>query len=200
MTFSAAWAAGAPPSGKPGTKSSPWTWTPSSSQRSLPTYLHLQPKDLAGPWDVILASPPCNAFSVASIAHYWHDGTLPKKPGAYQGIALLAHALYLILSLKPTYWILENPRGMMRNLPFLQRFERREVTYCQYGDTAQKPTDLWGVFPPGFEAKKCYPSAPCHAPAPRGTHGAGTVQGKTGAAARAEVPLGLSKAVLEAIP
>ena len=37
------------------------------------------PKVSSG-WDVILASPPCNAFSVASVYRHWKDG----KPASRQ--------------------------------------------------------------------------------------------------------------------
>lgn len=135
--------------------------------------LTLTPEDLRGPWDVILASPPCEGFSVMNIGRNWHkDGDVrtPKTDSARLGLRLVEHALYLIRELKPTYWVMENPRGMLRKMPCVEPFERRTVTYCQYGERRQKPTDLWGGFPPSFIANDaCERGAPCHDAAPRGS-------------------------------
>ena len=55
--------------------------------------------------------------------------------------AIIDHFLQLNPSL--VYYI-ENPRGMLRKMPFMRRhMVRHTVTYCQYGDTRMKPTDIW---------------------------------------------------------
>ncbi|HXJ69388.1 MAG TPA: hypothetical protein VNM39_10815, partial [Verrucomicrobiae bacterium] len=43
-----------------------------------------------------------------------------------------------------------NPRGMLRTRATVAHLERRTVTYCRLGESHMKPTDLWGVFPPGL--------------------------------------------------
>jgi hypothetical protein len=87
---------------------------------------------------------------------------------------------------------------MLRKMGMLDRYERATVTYCQYGDTSMKPTDLWGGFPEGWHPKPiCKNGAGCHDRAPRGSK-TGT-QGKKGAAARAEIPLELAHSFLEAM-
>jgi len=42
-------------------------------------------------------------------------------------------------------FFIENPRGMLRKMPFMQDFERVTVWYCKYGkdETRAKPTDIW---------------------------------------------------------
>src|SRR3990167_3554246 len=37
----------------------------------------------------------------------------------------------------------ENPRGVLRKMPFMKDFIRHTVSYCQYGDNRMKPTDIW---------------------------------------------------------
>jgi len=93
----------------------------------------------------VWASPPCTAFSVASIGHHWEKGGIPKTQAARDSIQLVAHTRELIENLDPVYgFLIENPRGMLRKLSVLEGLERRTVTYCQYGDDRMKPTDLWG--------------------------------------------------------
>lgn len=92
-----------------------------------------------------------------------------KSPTGEAGLVMLRRALDLITALQPRWWVVENPRALMRKMPELADVERRTITHCQYGDPRRmKPTDLWGVFPPGFEARACKNGDPCHEAAPRG--------------------------------
>lgn len=98
--------------------------------------------------DFIWASPPCTAFSVASIGHHWAGDAKHKTPKTEYALVaqnLVAHTLSLINELNPKYgWLMENPRGILRKLDVVAPFKRHTVTYCQYGETRMKPTDLWG--------------------------------------------------------
>lgn len=138
---------------------------------------------------VIWASPPCESFSVAAIGKNWtKEGDIytPKSQRAEIGLAILAKTLELIEELQPKYFFIENPRGMMRKMPVMQKFERHTVTYCQYGDFRQKPTDLWTNYEsPNFKPP-CKRGAPCHVAAPRGSS-TGT-QGIKGKVNRAVIP------------
>lgn len=139
-----------------------------------------------GHFDFIVASPPCESYSVCSIGHHWQSSGVPKSQKAKDAIILLKHTIDLIEELKPSYWLLENPVGMMRKIPFMQLLPQQTVTYCQYGDTGgmdgkprQKPTDLWGRMPEGFKFRPmCKRGAPCHVAAPRGSS-TGTQGGKS---------------------
>lgn len=46
---------------------------------------------------------------------------------------------------------------------------RYTVTYCQYGDFRQKPTDIWTNHPDPQFKPMCKRGAPCHMSAPRGS-------------------------------
>lgn len=144
------------------------------------------------PWkpDVILASPPCTAFTVMQIGRNWTHDHKPKNDKARAGLALLDRTLWIIEKIKPTFFVIENPVGKMRRMPQMLQFERRTVTYCQYGERRMKPTDLWGGFPKGlYLHPPCKNGSPCHDRAPRGSNN-GT-QGMNSADA-AKIPSALS--------
>jgi C-5 cytosine-specific DNA methylase len=151
-----------------------------------------------GRFDVILASPPCEAFSVGSIGTHWTGGIRAYEPNtahAHTALALVHWTIAAIEVMRPKVAVIENPRGMLRKLGILDRYERVTVTYCQYGDTSMKPTDLWGLpFPPSWQPQPmCRNGATCHESAPRGAK-TGT-QGKIGAADRAVIPYDLAMSV-----
>ena len=156
--------------------------------------LKMQINDLPEKWrtpDFIWASIPCTTFSVASLRHYWANG-LPKNDKCISGIMLACKTIALIKALNPKYYIMENPRGMMRKQWFMKGFQRRTVTYCQYGDFRQKPTDLWTNLGLKWNPKPmCSPGSSCHESAKRGAD-KGTQSlgggGKNGAILRSIVP------------
>lgn len=156
-----------------------------------------------GDWrpDVILASPPCERFTVMQIGRNWHGprGNLsPKRAEAAAAAELVEATLRLIDELAPAFWLVENPRAALRSLALMAEIPRRTVTYCQYGARTMKPTDLWGGFPPSLRLRPCCrPRATCHVSAPAGSK-TGIQDGKTSAAERALVPRELSRDVLEA--
>jgi len=151
--------------------------------------------------DFIWASPPCTAFSVASMGHHWATGGLdptPKTKAASYNQELVWQTRRIIERLSPTYgFLIENPRGMLRKLPPVKGLERRTVTYCQYGDSRMKPTDLWGWVAGWTPKPPCKNGDTCHTPAPRGSR-TGT-QGLAGAKERSRVPYGIGVELLAAI-
>jgi hypothetical protein len=151
--------------------------------------------------DFIWASPPCTAFSVASIGHHWTGGKgayVPKTKEAAYNQLLVAKTIELIKELNPTYgYLIENPRGILRKLPVVQELPRTTITYCQYGDSRMKPTDLWGEVKGWTPRQPCKNGDSCHEAAPRGSR-TGT-QGLAGAKIRSMVPFDLSAELLKAI-
>ena len=147
--------------------------------------------------EFIWASPPCTSFSVASIGHHWNEDKTPKTEQAYESIKLVQFTLNLIKSLNPKAWLLENPRGMLRKQTIMQGLEHRQITYCAYGDTRMKPTDLWGNVPNWVARPACKNGAACHESAPRGSK-TGT-QGLKGAKTRSMIPYELSKELLTSV-
>ena len=165
---------------------------------------NLNAKDLIAKYgqpDFVWASPPCTAFSVASMGHHWGGGSRayePKTEAAKRSQELVAHTRKLIAELNPTKgWLMENPRGMLRKLPVVEGLPRTTVSYCTYGDTRMKPTDLWGVVPNWIPREMCKNGMPCHEAAPRGAK-TGT-QGLKGARERSRVPYALGEEILKAL-
>ena len=149
--------------------------------------------------DFVWASPPCQKFSVASIGHYWSGGRgncVPKRPEVFEAIALVGHTIKLMQDLKPTLgWIMENPRGMLRKQDVVKDLKRWTITYCQYGDTRMKPTDVWGTID-WTPRPMCSPGMDCHESSPSGTNAGGTGKLKN-AKLRSMIPYELGKEILD---
>lgn len=156
-----------------------------------------------GEWDIIWASPPCQGFSVAAIGKNWNPDRTPKSQRAHDSIACVKETMRCIEEGRPTYWFIENPRGMLRKMEWFEDWVKRmggvrhTVSYCQYGDTRMKPTDIWTNCLAWQPKPICGPGQKCHEPAPRGSK-TGT-QGLKGATARGEIPAELFKEILKSI-
>ncbi len=142
--------------------------------------------------DMIWASPPCTTFSVMSIGKHWNIDHTPKTKEAEHGMKIVKKTISIIEyfeKINPRLiWYIENPRGKLRKLDFMQKFMRKTVTYCQYGDTRMKPTDIWTNNFLWNPKPLCKNGDPCHISAPRGSHTEGSTQGKKGAIERARIP------------
>lgn len=149
--------------------------------------------------DAIWASPPCTKFSVAACSKHWvKEGNdfIPRHEEAIEAQEIVKHTLYLIEALAPKVWFIENPRGMLRKMPFMQHLndQLHTVTYCQYGDTRMKPTDIWTNHPDPQFKPICKNGMPCHQAAPRGSR-TGT-QGLANARLRSVIPPELCKHIV----
>lgn len=147
--------------------------------------------------DILWASPPCTCFSVASIGTHWTGGNkqyIPNTDKAKYSISLILKTFQIIDFLKPKYWFVENPRGILRKLSIMKDYKRITTTYCQYGDNRMKPTDIWTntdiqLKPP------CKNGSICHVRAPRGSR-TGT-QGLKNAKERGIVPKQLCESIIK---
>lgn len=151
--------------------------------------------------DVIWASPDCTTYSLAAISYHRErmpDGALaPKTEYARFCDKCNAHVIELIRELSPRYFFIENPVGGLCKMPFMQGIPKYLVTYCQYGDTRQKPTHIFTDYPaPGF--KSCKRGASCHEAAPRGAQtGTQGINGKDRKKYRAVIPPALCEYVVD---
>jgi hypothetical protein len=160
--------------------------------------LEFDPSKIPFKPDIIWASCPCTAFSVAAIGKNWtkvEDEYIPKNPRAEFGLKLVQKTLEIIEHFNPTYFFIENPRGMLRKMPIMADLQRQGVTYCQYGDTRMKPTDIWTNSTKWIPRPMCKNGDPCHVSAPRGSK-TGT-QGLKGAYERSKIPEDLCFEILK---
>ena len=148
--------------------------------------------------DVIWASPDCTSYSIAAISHHRTkepDGNLaPVSEYAKFCDKVNTHVIQLIHELNPKVFFIENPRGGMRKMRFMQGIPRYTVTYWQYGDTRMKPTDIFTNHPSPKFKPMCHNGDPCHQSAPRGSK-TGT-QGIKGSADRALIPVELCEHIV----
>lgn len=144
--------------------------------------------------DVVWASPDCTSYSIAAISHHRTkeaNGNLaPKSDYAKFCDRVNTHVLDIInelLQINPNMiYFIENPRGGMRKMDFMQKLPRYTVTYCQYGDKRMKPTDIWTNYPDPQFKPMCKNGDPCHERAPRGSK-TGT-QGLKNSMERSRIP------------
>lgn len=141
--------------------------------------------------DVIWASPDCTTFSIAAISHHRRKNPVTGNLDPVSEYGKFCdkvdqHVLDLIRELNPTFYFIENPRGGMRKMTWMQGLPRYTVTYCQYGDKRMKPTDIWTNHPNPQFLPMCKNGSPCHEAAPRGSK-TGT-QGLSGAKTRSVIP------------
>lgn len=174
--------------------------------------------------DIIWASPPCTSYSVAGFnkRHFHKVGQeyVPNTSVAGMGIALALRVFEVIRAVKKAHgyipvWFMENPRGLLRKMKFMEQSPiRHTVTYCRYGSSSMKPTDVFTnckTWTPrtmckrGGWGKKVIDGVtwcldrngnPCHIEAKRGSR-TGT-QGLDNAHERAKLPRALCKEVLKA--
>ena len=124
--------------------------------------------------DIIWSGNDCTTFSVAAIGHHRMKnpvtGSLdPKTEKAAFADKVNKHTLELIRELKPKFFFIENPMGGLRKMDYMQGIPRHLITYCQYGFTYRKATDIFTNHPcPEFKPP-CKNGDPCHERAPRGT-------------------------------
>lgn len=178
-------------------------------------------------FDVVLASPPCQAFSLAAagahmravtdcricgvtmhrVKEQWLGHGVGKDHPPYAGeirlepksdfgklsVQLVERTGDIIAAVNPKAWWMENPNGgMIHFVP--PSVPRVQVTYCQYGETRMKLTNLWGNWPSTWTPRmRCRNGDPCHEKSPRGAR-TGT-QGLANARVRAIVPYELSMEV-----
>lgn len=127
--------------------------------------------------DVVWVGTPCTTYSIAAISHH-RDGVVPKSGFAMKCDRMNIRILGLIKLWDCIYYI-ENPRGMLRKMPFMQGLPRTTIWYCKYGDDRAKPTDIWSnnIYNPMFNPSGWKPRVECsngntnchHEPAPRGS-------------------------------
>lgn len=184
-------------------------WTPYDGINLAIDIEDLMPDHIPFTPSVIWASPDCTTYSIAACSTHRNKDRSPKSEYAKKCDEVNKHFIRLIkfyLTKNPelTFFI-ENPRGVLRHMDFMQGFKRHTVWYCKYGDDRAKPTDIW------TNSKSWEPRPMCrnykydkdgniidqhchHESARRGAK-TGT-QGKKGSYNRSKIPAQLCKEIL----
>ncbi len=119
----------------------------------------LKKEDIPFVPDVVWASPDCTTYTIAAISTH-RNRTEPKSDYAIKCDNVNQHFISLIkdwLVINPNLvFFIENPRGMLRHMSWMQEFDRHTIWYCQYGDVRAKPTDIW------TNSKTWIPKPECH--------------------------------------
>ena len=115
--------------------------------------------------DFIWASPPCSTFSplVYPLKERNPKTGLARSKRARLGTRILNRAIRIIKyyqKINPKLkWVIENPHGMMRKMPWIKRQEIASTLYCLYGDKRRKRTDFFNNFD-----LKLNPNTKCNKP------------------------------------
>ena len=156
--------------------------------------------DRFGKPDVIWCSFDCTTFSMAGISHHRRKNTETGNLDPISDYAKFCdevdqHCLDLIRALQPKYYFIENPRGGLRKMTWMQDIPRHTITYCQYGFPYMKPTDIFTNHPnPDFKPP-CKNGSPCHEAAPRGSRSG--LQGIKGKVDRSVIPEEFCKHIVD---
>lgn len=149
--------------------------------------------------NVIWASPDCTTYSIAGIGHHRRkeeNGNLkPISEYAKFCDKVNKHVVDLIMEINPKYYFIENPRGGLRKMDFMQGLPIYTVTYCQYGDFRMKPTDIFTNHPNPKFKPPCHNGDSCHESSPRGSM-RGTSRLKN-AMERSRIPAQLCEHIVE---
>lgn len=176
-------------------------WTDYENINLVKDIEFLQKDDIPFTPDIVWASPDCTTYSIAACSTHRTNSIEPKSEYAKKCDQVNQHFIGLIkewLKVNPDMvFFIENPRGMLRKMPFMQEFKRHTIWYCQYGDDRAKPTDIWTNSETWKPRKECKNGNPnCHHQrAPRGSK-TGT-QGKKGSYDRSIIPSELCEEIME---
>lgn len=161
-------------------------------------------------YDIVWFGTMCTTYSIAACGHHRDENYQPKTDFGIKCDRMntkLVNLFKEVEKIKPNFiWYIENPRGVLRKMPFMRGLNRTTITYCSYGDTRMKPTDIWSnnIFDM-FNLNGWQPKEMCfngntnchHEAAPRGSR-TGT-QGLKNNHERSKMPKQLIKSIIDNI-
>ena len=79
--------------------------------------------------DFIWASPPCTTYSIASCSTHWTPppDRQPKTEKARDNELLMWQTMAILQEFQPTYYLIENPRGLLRKMETFEHLPRTTV-------------------------------------------------------------------------
>ena len=112
------------------------------------------------------ASPPCTEYSRAKTTGkpvpYCINPQQPHRDLVTADDNVRA-AQEVIQQLKPRYWFIENPVGLLATRPVMRKLAHLQhtCTYCRYGTQFRKATHIWTNAVLREPLKCCSPTTPC---------------------------------------
>ena len=158
-------------------------------------------------YDFVWFGTMCTTYSIAACSHHRNIDLSPKTEFAVKCDRMNRKIVDLFKQAEVIntdfIWFIENPRGILRKMPFMKGLNRTTITYCSYGDIRMKPTDIWSnnIFDM-FNLDGWQPKSMCfngnkkcqHEAAPRGSK-TGT-QGLKGNHERSKMPKLLIESII----
>lgn len=159
--------------------------------------------------DIAWFSPDCTTYTIAAISTH-RNGIEPKSEYAKKCDKVNQHFIELIktwMMANPNFvFFIENPRGMLRHMPWMKEFTRHTIWYCQYGDDRAKPTDIFTNCTNWKPKAECHNykydkegniiDKHCHHSSARRGAKTGT-QGRNGSYERSKIPVELIREIFE---
>lgn len=118
--------------------------------------------------DMIWSGTPCQSYSLAAGSYHRKENYQPKTDFAIMcdQMNVRVNGLIKIWQEKnqDLIYYIENPRGMLRKMWFMQGIPRKTIWYCKYGDFRAKPTDIFtnNLYNPMFNPLGWKPREECH--------------------------------------
>jgi|TARA_Y100000310_G_scaffold341551_1_gene441051 hypothetical protein len=98
-------------------------------------------------YDVVWFGTMCTSYSIAACGHHRNENYEPQNDFGIKCDRMNTNIVNLfkeVERINPDFiWYIENPVGILRKMPFMRGLNRTTITYCSYGDTRMKPTDVW---------------------------------------------------------
>jgi hypothetical protein len=141
-------------------------WKPFRGVNLIKDIENLNAADVPFVPDMVWASTDCTTYTVLALSTH-RNGVLPKTQYAAKCDRTNIHLLSLLQHWKEInpelVYFIENPRGKLRSMPFMQGIDRKTVWYCQYGDQRAKPTDIFTNSADWLPRPECFPgNKDCH--------------------------------------
>ena len=123
-----------------------------------------------GYFDIVWASPPCTEYSRAKTI-----GARDLKSADY----VVACTLHAINYLRPAFFFIENPEGLLRHRHVMFALEsmRHKTSYCRYGTDYRKDTNIWTNVYLDKPLPVCSVNSPCTHVRTTGVHPATAQRG-----------------------
>ena len=119
-----------------------------------------------GEFAIVWASPPCEGFSRIQTLN-----PLETQIRSFEKSSLVAKKVLQIIDfLAPRDYFVENPKGRLRDTPFMQKWQtyRATTSHCMFGTKYKKETDIWSKRP--LTLPCCTADTPCACRHAYGTH------------------------------